>query len=420
MTAASAKGKRQQAGSRRRGIDLLLEFFRAAGIETELGSDGYLWINGSQAEPLADLSSSKPSNVINEIVFKYARDKLIRLIEINFRFDNGLRYFPLERERGFAIMYGGVRLALIRATHAFIPGRVEFIHANFLTLGAHWQEVATAVRHAQAQLVAKHGKARAAEPAAAVEVEQRPTVKGQRLIDQLPNNLEPELIKACLNAGRRIRLERHFVYPCPVVLKCDVGELRLLPIAGTETRLRMPFRLSIRRKTLEGELLLVNRDPLPLLIGQEIAHEDAITAWTYALLGVADATCVEPESIVRRGPTRQGSSTVPASGRHPATRTLPRKQQWPNRLRSVGQRVSYSGSFVVGHPRRLNDGRTARDEAPGLALRWGIILKSNQTWVEPHFRGVPDGTEMRFLWHEPTELKLLRPQSNETRRGPGR
>ena len=79
----------------------------------------------------------------------------------------------------------------------------------------------------------------------------------------------------------------------PVVLQSDVGELTLLPITGTESRLLVPFRLSKGTSTPNGELILGDREPLPVLIGQGVEDRDAIMAWTCALLGFADATCIE-------------------------------------------------------------------------------------------------------------------------------
>ena len=240
---------------------------------------------------------------------------------------------------------------------------------------------------------------------AAVEAEQRPAATRRR-IDHLPKDLALELIDACLHASRRIRLERQVAYDRPVVLECDFGELTLLPIAGSETRLIVPFRLSKGTKTLNGELVLGDRDPLPLLIGEDVADGDAISAWTCALLGFADATCIELEQV-RRGesvrPQRRSSSSP--SHCRPSTGTLPRRRPWPRHLEPVGYWIRDGGSFVAGHRRRLHDGYTASDEALGWARQVGIILHPYETWVRPHARGVPDNIEMRFLWDAPSELK---------------
>jgi hypothetical protein len=228
----------------------------------------------------------------------------------------------------------------------------------------------------------------------------------QRRIDRLPDDLALELIDACLRASRRIRLERQLAYERPVFLECDFGELTLLPITGSETRLLMPFRLSKGTATLKGELVLGDRDPLSLLIGKDVGDQDAITAWTCALLGFADATCIELQQAGRREPTTPRHPSSSTCHHRPSTGILPRRRSWPKRLEPVGDLVHYSGSLVAGHRRRLHDGYTASDEARGWARQVGIILKPDETWVRPHARGIPDDIEVRFLWHTPTELKL--------------
>ena len=214
---------------------------------------------------------------------------------------------------------------------------------------------------------------------------------------------------ACLKASRRIRLERQLAYDRPVILKSDVGELILLPIAGTATRLLIPFCLNKGTETLKGELVLGDHDPLPLLISKV-----SLTR-TRPPLGLAHSSA----SLTRRASTsslssrQSGASRRDRNGirplrypRDPSTRALPRGRRWPSRLEPVGHWVPYSGSFVAGHRRRLHDGQTASDEARDRARQFGIILHSHETWVQAHIRGVPDDDEMRFLWHAPTELEL--------------
>ena len=229
--------------------------------------------------------------------------------------------------------------------------------------------------------------------------------------DHLPGDLAPELIDACLDASRRIRLERHVAYDRPVVLERDGGELTLLPIAGTETRLFVPFHFARGAKTVERKLVLEGRDPLPLLIGEGVVEEDAITAWTYALLGFANATCIELEPVKltgRREPKRPRHPSASISRRPFSAQTLPRKPQRPNHLEPVGRWIRSGGSYVPGFRRHLPDGWTASDEARDRARQVGIILHWDETWVRGHIRGVPEGVEIRFRWHAPTELQLLR------------
>jgi hypothetical protein len=413
------------------GIDGLLAFFRAAGVDVELVHGGYLRIDGIQTQPLTHLPPPETlewKTIVDEMALKYVGGKFIRVMKDNARFGEDLRALLLRRERGFTIMRDDVRLAIIHPTHAQALHR-DVIHANFLMPGPHWQYLADVLHDAEPELVAEwkyeqEAKA-AAEPAAAAAKTERSRAAARRRIDQLPDDLAPELIGACLDASRRIRLERRLDYGhTPVILECDVGELTLLPIAGPESRLLVPFRLSKGTETLAGQLILGNRDPLPVLIGEDVADEDAITAWTWALLGFADATCVEldpAEPTARREPARprrrpRSSASHP---RRPA-QTLPSKPRWPSYLEPVGSHtIDYVNSLVRGHRRRLPYGHIASDEQRDLARRIGIILRPNETWVQSHARGrgLPPGVEMRFLWHAPTQLELS--QTQPTGRGEG-
>lgn len=140
--------RRVDAGGQSR-LERLLEFFRAAGVNAEIGHAGRLWINGSQTEPLAHLPSPDTAewiNAVNEIALKHARDEFIRAVEDNAHFGDGLRVSLLQRERGFVIMRGDVRLGVIHPAHAYLPYR-PFIRANFLTSGPHWRQVANIIHH---------------------------------------------------------------------------------------------------------------------------------------------------------------------------------------------------------------------------------------------------------------------------------
>ena len=236
-----------------------------------------------------------------------------------------------------------------------------------------------------------------------------------RRLDHLPDDLDPELIAACLDASRRIRLDRQVAYERPVILESEVGELALLPVERNGSRLLAPFRLSKSTQALSGELIISGRDPLPLLIGEAVGDQDATTAWICALLGFADATCVEfgPSTREpRRDPAMQ-FPPLPTQVPHQAAsgRALPRRQRWPDYLEPVGHWIRYSGSFVAGHRRHLQDGHDASDEARHRARQVGIVLRPHETWVRAHTRGVPDGVEMRFAWRPPVPLN--RPTRND-------
>jgi hypothetical protein len=241
-----------------------------------------------------------------------------------------------------------------------------------------------------------------------------------RYISQLPDHLALELRRACIDASRRLRLERQVAYERPVVLVCDFGELTLLPVIEADPTFSFPFRLVTGAKTIRAELALSDTDPLSLRICDDVALEDAVMAWTSGLLGFADVTCIQFDSTVARTQRTRwepsgSASSVPvprrsrqsAQGRHP----------WPGNLKPIGRWTRYSGSFVAGHRRRLNDGQSASDEARQRARQVGITPRSHETWVRPHARGIPDGLEIRFHWHPPEELKLV-PRSPKSSRCP--
>ena len=314
-----AKNERRQLEKERQelrrqlpGLDGLQAFFLAAGVSVEIRRGRCLWIDGVQAEPLAHLPPPETlewNSIVTEIALKHLRDKFIRAVLDNARFDEGVRVVLLAHEKGFAIMRGDVRLAIIQAARTQVPHR-DGIRANFLMPGPHWRLLADIVHGVERELVAESRFQEEAKAAAAGDtITQANAMRAAvRRIDHLPDDLDPLLIDACLDASRRIRLERQVAYERPVVLESEVGELTLLPITRTGTRLLMPFRLNTGTETQTGELVIIDRDPLPLLIAEGVADEEAITAWTCALLGIADATCVEFEHAA---PATRRASAVP-------------------------------------------------------------------------------------------------------------
>jgi hypothetical protein len=399
----------------------LLEFLRPVDERVRL-VDGCLRINGERIRHVDQLPRPETlewRKAVDKIVVEHLRAAFIKAVEDNARFGKDLRTVPRWSECGFWIIRGGVSAAIIHPTRAYISDgkfiHAKVIHANFMTSGRHWQQVADALYGVVPDLSARKPKeAEAAKPtASAVAKPKLGRAAGRRQIDQLPGDLAPERIAACLDASRRIRLERHLAYPRPVVLECDGHELTLLPIAGTVTRLLVPFRLRTGTVTLEGDLILRDRDPQPLLIGEDVPYEQAITAWIWALLGFADATCVEREPMeptARRelaGSSHHQSAVAADHHHRPSVGILQRKSQWPRHLEPVGRWTSHGGSIVAAHLRHLPDGQTARHDAQDRARQVGIILRLGETWVKAHIRGVPESVEMRFRWHAPTELPLL-------------
>jgi hypothetical protein len=213
-----------------------------------------------------------------------------------------------------------------------------------------------------------------------------------------------------MDASRRIRTERQVAYDRPVILENELGELTLFPITSTGIRLLLPFRLANEPEAIDGhlELILGDPDPLPLLISTTVLQEDAIRAWTCALAGFADATCIDIEPTPPRQPRTRQRSASPAYRYRDSVSDAPRRRPWPSNLEPLGSWTAY-GALVAGHRRQLND-KTASNEARERARQVGIILHANETWVRPHSRGIPKDIEMRFRWHAPRELLSQRPQ----------
>ena len=347
------------------GVDGVVSFFRSAGVAAELLPDGRLRVNGGETRPLPQIlpppGTFDWNEVIDEMAIRYASDKFIRAVSDNGRFGEGLRAVLRRGNMGFAIMRHDIRLGLIRATRAYVPGH-DAIVANFLSPGSHWRTVADLIRDAELALAAEHDLGHAAGAAPGV-----PGGGGSRLaaraavgcIRRLPDYVPAELRAVCIEASRRLRLERQVAYGRPVVLMCSIGELTLLPVIENDSGFSLPFQFAFGSGTIRAQLVLVDRDPLPLEIGENVALEDAVLAWTNALIGFADVTCIHLDPPASRAlpgprPTASSAASVPAPRRTP--RITRGGRPWPSHLVPVGRWASYSGSFVAGHRRRLTAG----------------------------------------------------------------
>lgn len=416
----TAERQRQQSGERQQqpvqrpsGVGSLIEFLRAAGTDARIGSTGYLFIDGSQIESLTEVAPPETAewlNMVNEISLTYLRSRFTEMVDRHARIAAEIGAALVPRERGVAIMRGDERLGGIYPAYASIPDQ-QIIYGNFLTAGPHWQQVADALSDAEARRAAKAKKAEARKEARS----KRRKASRQMPINQLPDDLNPKLLAACLDASRRIRLERRLDYgDTPVVLDHDAGELTLLPVTGPPNRLLVPFRLSNGTKDITGELILNGRDLLPVRINGDATRQDGIAAWICALLGFADATCINffpAEQATRHALSRpRRRPRTSASRPRPPARILPIGHRWPSYLEPADRHTArYVDSLVRGHRRRLPQGQTARDDALDRARQIGIILRPGETWVQPHIRGrgLTHGSNLRFLWHAPAGIPPL-------------
>jgi hypothetical protein len=191
-----AEQERQQLEQRLPGAGRLVAFFIAAGVQIEIVRNGSLRLNGNRTPPLAKIRRSPGmldwDDVIDDIALAYVGDTFIKAVEDNARFGEGLRAFLLPRQKCFAVKRGDVPLAMIHATRAYIPDR-EVIHGNFLQPGTHWQQIASLLYSAEAELIAawkQKQEAKAAEEAVTAAAEaQRRQATARRRMDLLPNDL---------------------------------------------------------------------------------------------------------------------------------------------------------------------------------------------------------------------------------------
>jgi hypothetical protein len=384
-------------------IGHLVAFFEAAGATVQLLPDMQVRVNGQRPRRLpkriASLERGLLNSLIDQIALENAHSLFTDALRENACLGDGVRAVAKRKEKGFAVTRGGTELGFIRATTARAHGG-DLIEGNFLIPGTHWSRLAEAI----ASVVARREGAAAAVVQAGAPLGRRAEV---RRITALPSEIDPAFTGACIDASRRIRTERQVAYQRPVVLESAIGELTLLPIISTGVRLLLPFRLAGRSESLAGqlELILGDPDPLPLLVDRAVPDEDAIGAWACALTGFADATCIEIEPAVPRPRAAQRSASAGHQRGAPVS-AAPRRRAWPSHLEPIGTWILHAGSFVAGHRRRLDDDKTASDEARERALRVGIMLGAHQTWVRPHSRGIPEGIEMRFRWHAPEALLL--------------
>jgi len=400
------------------GVDVLISFFRFAGVHAELQRDGRLQINGRQTRPLGQIlppaGAFDWSEVIDEMAIRYASDRFIQAVAEYGRFSKGLRAFLRRGDMGFAIMRLDIRLGLIRATHAYVPGH-DAVVANFLAPGSHWRTLADLIRQAEPALVAEHDRQRAgADARHPAGVSARPgPISAYRCIRRLPDSVPDDLRAACIEASMRLRLERQVAYDRPVVLVYGIGELTLLPVFENDGHFFLPFRIVLETGNITGRLVIADSDPLPLEIGEDVSSEDVVLGWTNALIGFADVTCFQLDQ-----PTTHTVHPQTAGARisMPAPRQTPRPMRsgnpWPAHLIPIGPWARHSGSLVAGHRRRLTVGRTASESAHQSARKVGITLRQDETWVRPHARGIPDGVEMRFRWHRLDELNLQIPRTD--------
>ena len=395
----------------------LADFLREAGIKVSARADRRLYLGDIAAGklPLLEQSASLASpgwrTAVDELVWVHARETLGNALRRHGRFGDGIATRPELGRNGFALFAADKEIGIIHATHAFVRGR-DLITGNFLIAGDHWDQVERAVRSAGDSMrtwPAATSPDTAAAPSASPDTAAAPSA---RRFSVLPQTLAPELRDACMEASRRIRLERRTAFERRVVLECSLGELAIEPIKTKGNNLHVPFLFRWAKGghhvQVHGQLALTRIDPLPLLVTGGADEVGAHIAWVHMLLGFAELTCNGPEPtgprrLAGHPPTGHRDST---QNRHPGTREgyARIRRPWSDSLEPAGRWYAAGGTYVAAHISRLPFEREHSEEAAHLALQVGIRLKQHETWVRDHVRGVPKDAEIRFRWRTPPAL----------------
>jgi hypothetical protein len=385
----------------------LAGFLREAGISVDARADRRLYLGNMAAGKLPRLDEGTSAgsaawrDAVDKIVWVYARDALDSALLRYCHLDVDHVSTPAPGRNGFALVTAGRELAVIRATHAVGPGR-EMIPGNFLIAGEHWDQVRQALHGVKTGTLAQLAASDAG------------TVTSPRRFDILPDSISPELREACIEASRRIRLERRTAFGRRVILEGGHCELMVEPIGKRKNKLHVPFFFSADRDgegaQVQGELDLVGTDPLPVLITSGMNDSAAYTAWACMLLGFAELTCNSPEPVVRDSRTGHPRSLPPDHRRSGHHRTggdsMRTERPWSESLEPAGPWYTAGGTYVAAHISRLPFGREHSPEAAQLALQAGILLEQQETWVRDYIRGVPKDAEIRFRWRAPAELAI--------------
>lgn len=416
----------------------LLTFFSQAGIPAEIEHNWRLRINKDLTRPLSESPAARAGEwrkIADRLAWIHARAEFTWSVLRNLPLPPAIARTDLGRGYGFSISRDGERLAVIHATSASALGQQPF-YANFLSYGAHWQQLAESLQIAwhvtppqprplppqlrfqsaadTREAPGKPGTRTAGgtlPPAARLIAEKpappsRQALRAGTRMTQFPDYLQPRTVAACMEASRRIREERQIGYECPVVLETKVGALTFLPLAWNRGQVSIPFSIRLRPDPMSASLLLAKSDPLPLVTDNDVPEDDAAMAWVCALLGFADATCFTFETHGSDRARRHPHPSLSASRYRGLARSVPRKKRWPANLEPTGPTANRSGSIVPGHIRHLPEGQHGGEEAHDYALHhFGIILRDGETWVKTHTRGLTGVKELRFRWHTQIDLR---------------
>lgn len=278
------------------------------------------------------------------------------------------------------------------------PARIS---GDFLSNGEWWADLASALEQAESS-----------------EAPGGPSVTSwSTVVVDLPEALRA----ACLEGSDNIRLHRTAAFGTPVTLALGAVEVTFDPVERFAGGHIVPFRFVDERHQTRGHLRLFGAGLLPMAL-EELTLAGSERIYVAVVLGF-EALTVRPEfanyEVSVTTSSRRGGAGPPSG---PRTATAAERRA-PARPRVYASRTGVleplgstrTAHWVAGHIRLLAPGSSASDEAIAAAGEVGIGLRSGETWVRPHVRGLGAEETLSFRWHAPAAvLAALRATEVET------
>ncbi|WP_147447602.1 hypothetical protein [Solirubrobacter pauli] len=357
----------------------LAEFLAASGERVSVLAGGRLQVGGVVAKPPAAvlLQDEARAGWLDGFVGEHLLGRLANaaatyLPGLRVRIDDSdLSLFDTRARR----------VAGVAATHATLPGG-ERVAGNFLAAGEHWIRLTESLADDDS-----------AEP-----------VAGPGLHRTFPPDANETWVQDAEQASRRLRLDRTLVFAH--TLRVDVRDVSVVFEPLTGTPLEVPFALERGRDRFAGALRIASLEvPIPCRWERSTDVETFALAWSLALTAYAELTCVPvraSEPHQNRRASTSGSRSTTASHARSASRS--QSGGLPTGFTTRGHTAQYLASYVAGHRRRLQPHQSHSAEAAANAAAVGIRLRPNETWVQPHVRGLPADAVLHFAWRGPAWL----------------
>lgn len=297
---------------------------------------------------------------------------------------------------------GGITVATVTATIGS-GDQFEPIEGNYLVPGPHWKRLADRI---------------------ALELPAEGEYVNAALHRDFPDRGGADLADAALEASRRLHEDRARVFDNE--LRIDVAEHSLVfaPLrqaasgtwfSVTRPVVELPFTFGREGEFFSGALHLRSLPGLmPCEWHQPSDAETLALGWSLALTAYVELACYPQERVPdqsqrgsARGRGRRRPGRQPRESSRPRTRRLGTRnvQALPTGFRPQGQTMRYIASWVSGHIRQLQEGQTHSEEAAANAAGVGITLRTDETWVRPYSRGLPDDAVLHFSWTGPEWLR---------------